>query len=161
MHDIITEYISAYGYLAIFAVILLLELGMPGLPNELVLFYFGFISHKAGLSFPFVISLAIMADMIGSFLLYLLFYHGKEWLMRIKPAWLPVPVKKITSLKQKIIAKNGAPIFLAKLTPFIRGYLPVVAGLLRVNHALYGRVIFCTAIIWTGGWVTAGWLLQF
>ena len=161
MPNFITEYISTYGYLAIFVIVLLLELGMPGLPNELVLFYFGFISHRAGLSFPLVIGIAVMADIAGSFVLYLIFYRSKKWLTRIKPSWLPLPVKKITSLRQKIEGGNGMPIFIAKLTPFIRAYLPIVAGFMQVHPYLYGRIIFCTAIIWTGGWVTAGWLLHF
>lgn len=160
MSPILTGYILTYGYLAIFGLVLLQELGMPGLPNELVLFYFGFISHQFHLNFPLVISLAVLADITGSFVLYLLFYHGKIWLVRIKPKWLRVPVHKINSLKQKMASHDGRNIFLAKLTPFVRSYIPVVAGLLQVQPVLYGRIVFFTAIIWSGGWVTVGWLLQ-
>lgn len=160
MQDLLINYFVVYGYLAIFAVVLLQELGMPGLPNELVLFYFGYLSRQAGLSFPLVIALVVAADMLGSVILYLLFYHSRVWLMRIKPKWIKVPVKKIESIKQKVASKNGRHIFIAKLTPFVRSYIPVVAGLLRVEPVLYGRIIVLTAIIWSGGWVTAGWLLH-
>jgi membrane-associated protein len=161
MTEILTDYIINYGYLAIFCIVLLQELGMPCLPNELVLLYFGFLSRKAGLSYPAVILLVVIADMLGSFILYLLFYHAKNFLIRVKPAWLRLPVKKISSLKQKIITHSGRKIFIAKLTPFVRSYLPVVAGLLQVEPLLYGRIVLITAFIWTGGWVSAGWLLYF
>jgi membrane-associated protein len=161
MPDILTSYIVTYGYLAIFLVVLIQELGMPGLPNELVLFYFGYIGSKAGLNYPLVIAHAIAADIAGSFLLYLLFYHGKNFLARIRPKWLPIPSQKIAALSVKITMHNGRHIFLAKLTPFVRSYLPVVAGLLQVQPVLYGRIIFVTAIIWSGGWITAGWWLHF
>jgi membrane-associated protein len=161
MTDILMGYIADYGYLAIFCIVLLQELGMPCLPNELVLLYFGFLSRKAGLSYPAVIMLVVVADMMGSFILYLFFYHAKNFLIRIKPAWLRLPVKKINSLKQKIITHSGRKIFIAKLTPFVRSYLPVVAGLLQVEPLMYGRVVFITAFIWSGGWVTAGWLFYF
>lgn len=161
MQEILTNYFVVYGYIAIFAVVLLQELGMPGLPNELVLVYFGYLSRQAELSFPLVIALVVVADMLGSAILYLLFYHGRVWLMRIKPKWVKVPVKKVNSIKQRIASQKGKPIFIAKLTPFVRSYIPVVAGLLQVEPALYGRVIILTAIIWSGGWVTAGWLLHF
>ena len=161
MEDTLTGYIIAYGYLAIFCIVLLQELGMPGLPNELVLVYFGYLSRKAGLSYPLVIVLVVLADMSGSFILYILFYHAKDFLLRIKPTWLRLPSKKINSLKQKIIIRSGRNIFIAKLTPFVRSYLPVVAGLLQVEPVLYGRIVFITAFIWSGGWVTAGWLLHF
>lgn len=161
MSILLTDYIVTYGYLSIFCIVLLQELGMPGLPNELVLFYFGYISRQADLFYPYVISLVILADMTGSFLLYLIFYHGKDWLMRIKPKWLPLPLQKIDSLKLKIASHNGRNIFIAKLTPFVRSYTPVIAGLLHVQPAFYGRIILVAAIIWSGGWVTAGWLLHF
>ncbi len=160
MSAVLTNYFILYGYFAIFAIVLLQELGMPGLPNELVLFYFGYLSRQAGLSFLLVMALVILADMLGSAILFLLFYYGKEWLAKIKPAWLPLPVKKMASIRQKIASGNGRHIFIAKLTPFVRSYIPVVAGLLQVEPVLYGRIIFLTAIIWTGGWVTAGWLLH-
>lgn len=161
MHGILTNYFITYGYLAVFTIVLLQELGIPGLPNELVLFYFGYLSKQAGLSYPMVIGLVVLADISGSFVLYFLFYYGREWLLQIKPKWLPVPEKKISSLKQKMASHNGRTIFMAKLTPFVRSYIPIVAGLLHIERALYGRIIFLTAFIWSGGWITAGWLLHF
>ncbi len=157
----LTNYIVTYGYLAIFCIVLLLELGMPGLPNELILLSFGYIGRQADLFYPLVIITAIIADIIGSFLLYLVFYYGREWLARIKPKWLSIPYLKINSLKQKIVSNKGRNLFLAKITPLVRGYVPVVAGLLQVQPVLYGRLIIITAIIWSGGWITAGWLLHF
>ncbi len=161
MSALLTDYMITYGYLAIFGIVLLQELGMPGLPNELVLLYFGYLAKQAGLSYPLVIGLVVLADMMGSFILYFLFYHGRDWLARIKPSWIKIPVTKMNLLKNKMAAHSGRNIFMAKLTPFVRSYLPVVAGLLKVDTALYGRIVFITAFIWTGGWVTAGWLIHF
>ena len=156
----LTHYIATYGYFAVFCIVVLLELGMPGLPNELVLFYFGYISHKAGLFFPAVIITGIVADITGSFLLYLLFYYGRGRLVHLKPGWLRPPAKKIDSLTQKLLSHKGRNLFVAKMTPFIRGYVAVVAGLLHIPPSLYTRLIVITAIAWTGGWLAAGWLWQ-
>ena len=161
MSNLLCNYMITYGYLAIFSIVLLQELGMPGLPNELVLLYFGYLGRQAVLSYPLVICLVVIADIIGSFILYFLFYHGRDWLKRIKPQWIKIPVKKIDALKKRIASHNGRNIFVAILTPFVRSYLPVVAGLLQVDAALYGRIVCITAFIWTGGWVTAGWLIHF
>lgn len=156
----ILHYFLLYGYLAIFAVVLLQELGMPGLPNELVLFYFGYLAWKSGFSYPVVILLVVLADILGSVILFLLFYHCREWLVLIKPKWLKLPEKKILTLSEKIALQGGRYIFVAKLTPFVRSYIPVVAGLVQLNPMQYARIIFLTAFIWSGGWVTAGWLLH-
>lgn len=161
MTEFLTNYIITYGYLAVFCVVLLQELGMPGLPNELVIIYFGYLSRRAGLSYPVIFSLVILADMLAAFTLYLTFYYAKNMLVRIKPRWLKLPQQKIAALKARIVSHNGRNIFIAKLTPFVRSYLPVVAGLLHVRLLVYVRIIFCTAIIWSGGLITAGWLLHF
>ena len=160
MTEYLTGYIITYGYFAIFCIVLIQELGMPGLPNELVLLYFGYLSRKAGLSFVVVISIAILADITGSFLLYLLFYYGKVFLVRIKPKWLLLPERKIALLKDKIAMGKGRHLFIAKLTPFVRSYLPVVAGLLQVEQLLYARTIIITAVIWSGGLITTGWIVM-
>ncbi len=160
MSEMIARYIISYGYLAIFCIILLQELGMPGLPNELVLFYFGYIGNRAGLNYALVIVLAVIAEITGSFVLYFLFYHGSAFMARIKPSWLRLPTQKIALLTRKITMHNGRNMFLAKLTPFVRSYLPVVAGLLQINPLLYTRIILVTAVIWSGGWITAGWWLH-
>lgn len=151
MQAMLINYFIVYGYLAVFAVVLLQELGMPGLPNELVLLYFGYLSRQAGLSFPLVIALVVLADMLGSVILYLLFYYGRNWLIQIKPRWVRLPEKKVSSLKRKMASGRGRPLFIAKLTPFVRSYIPVVAGLLQIEPVLYGRVILFTAMIWSGG----------
>ena len=101
-----------------FCIIVLQELGVPGLPNEIVLFYFGFLGHQYHLVYPLVTRLVVLADTLGSFLLYLVFYYGRSWLHYIKPA-----------------------------------------RILQVSQVLYGRVILFTALLWSGGWIRAGWLV--
>lgn len=159
MPEIIAGYIVTYGYLAIFCMILLQECGVPGLPNEVVLFYFGYICHQYNLSFVLVIGLVIIADVTGSFILYLLFFHGSHWLARIKPSWLRLPVSKVEKLKKTMLHGNGRNLLIGKITPFIRGYVPVAAGMLQIHPLLYGRTVLFAAVVWSGGWVTAGWII--
>jgi membrane protein DedA with SNARE-associated domain len=160
MAEQLTNYIALYGYLAIFCMVVLQESGVPGFPNELVLLYFGYLSRQAHLQYPLVISVVAIADLVGSFLLYLLFYYGSGLLQRLKPGWLTVPLQKIDSMKKRIANNAGRSIFIGKLTPFVRGYVPVVAGILHISPLLYGRMIFLTDVVWSGGWVTAGWLFS-
>ena len=155
----ITSYIANYGYLALFCIIVFMELGVPGLPNEVVLFYFGYACRKAGLFFPAVLGTGIVADIAGSLLLYFLFFYGSNRLKQIKPKWLRLPSQKIDRLTQKIVSHRGRNLFIAKMTPFIRGYVAVVAGLLQISPILYAWITMLTAISWTGGWLTIGWLL--
>lgn len=158
MTELLYNYIITYGYLAIFFLVFIQESGVPGLPNELVLFYFGYLSHQAHLIYPILLIVVTTADVLGSFLLYLIFYFGSEWLVKIKPAWLNKPAQKVDTLKARIAHCQGRTILLGKLTPFVRGYIPVAAGMLQMDPYVYGKNILFTAIIWSGGWLTAGWL---
>ena len=155
----LTFYIANYGYLALFCIIVLMELGMPGLPNEVVLIYFGYICRKAGLFFPAVMGTGVVADIIGSLLLYFFFLYGRNRLIRLKPKWLRVSSQKIDRLTKRIGFGRRRNLFLAKMTPFIRGYVSVIAGLLQIPLILYGWITVLTAISWTGGWLIVGWLL--
>jgi membrane protein DedA with SNARE-associated domain len=159
MFSQVTLYIANYGYLALFCIILLMELGMPGLPNEVVLIYFGYACHKARLFFPAVLGTGIAADITGSLLLYFFFLYGRNRVIRLKPKWLRVSSQKINQLTQKIGLHRGRNLFIAKMTPFLRGYVSVVAGLLQIPPVLYVWVTVFTAISWTGVLLTVGWLL--
>ncbi len=161
MPPFLHSHIITYGYLAIFCIVLIQEMGMPGLPNELVLLYCGVLAKQAGLSYLLIFSLVVSADILAAAIVYFSFFYGRHWLLRFKPKWLPLPYQKIRVLKMRIAAGSGRNLFLAKLTPFVRSYIPAVAGLLKVSPALYARVVIVAAVTWSGGLVTAGWLFSF
>ena len=160
MQELIEQYILQYGYTIFFGIILLQELGVPGLPNEPVLFYLGYLGNRYGLSFPAIFLLVITADTLGSCLLYFIFYHSGGYLMRRKWMQRLLPEQRMEKIRRRIIAGNGLPIFLGKLTPFIRNTIPVAAGLLRIEPIRYSTVIICSAIVWSGGWISAGWIFR-
>jgi membrane protein DedA with SNARE-associated domain len=160
MQELIQQYITQYGYLAFFGIILLQELGVPGLPNELVLFYLGYLGNRYGLSFPAAFTLVIAADTLGSCLLYSIFYYSGDHLLQRKWMQYVLPAQRLQKIRSRIVAGNGLPIFVGKLTPFIRNGIPVAAGLLRIEPFRYSAIIICSAIVWSGGWISAGWICQ-
>jgi len=157
MQQQLSQYITNYGYLVLFAIVLVQELGVPGLPNEFLLFCIGLTVHRYQLSFPQVFLLVIVADIAAASLLYALFYHAGNGLRQLP--WLHRLFRKTERLQQKIHSRQTRVLFLGKLTPFIRGYIPVAAGLLQVNPGKYFKMMALAGVLWTGGWFTAGWLL--
>ena len=155
----LSVYIVGYGYLAFFLIVLVQELGIPGPPNELVLFSIGMLGHRYGLSYVAIILLTVFADILGSWILYTLFYYGTGWLMKRKPSWLPLPRRRMFLLAEKMQQNAYKTICLGKITPFLRGIIPVAAGMVQVSVWVYIQALLVTAIIWTGGWMTVGWLM--
>lgn len=160
MPDDLIIYITKYGYLAIFLLVFLQETGAPNpIPNELVLLFSGYMIFLGVLKLPLVILAAVLADFTGTGILYTVFYFTGTYIIQHKPRWLPIPIKTIHKLKQRI-SKNGlGGIYIGRLTPFIRGYTSVIAGLLQIETRIFLPVALITASIWVVMYVTAGILL--
>lgn len=152
--------ILAHGYLAIFFIIFLQELGIPTpIPNELSLFFFGYLSSLGDLQLPLVLVTAICAELSGSSLLYLICYFFGPLFARVCPRWLPIPRRKLGALKDRMVREGMGRIFICRLTPFVRGYASALAGLLRINPGKYLVAATAAACCSTTVYVMAGWTL--
>jgi membrane protein DedA with SNARE-associated domain len=160
MPEELVIYILKYGYLAIFVFVFSQEVGLPNpVPNELVLIFSGYLIFMGILKLPFIILAAVLGDFIGTSILYTVFYFFGIYLLNHKPRWLPIPVKSILKLKDRI-SKNGLTgIYIGRLTPFIRGYTSVIAGLLEIKPKVFLPIAMITASIWATTCVTIGVLL--
>jgi len=154
------QYITHYGYTAIFILIFLQEIGVPNpLPNELVLIFSGYLTFTGALFLPFVLLSAVSADIIGATILYLIFYFFGAYILSHKPKWLPISTEKINKLALKVSNGGLWPVFLGRVTPFIRGYVSVISGLLQIKPKLYLPLVLITAILVSCTYVLIGRLL--
>lgn len=160
MPEELVIYILKYGYLAIFVFVFSQEVGLPNpVPNELVLIFSGYLIFMGILKLPLIILAAVLGDFTGTSILYTVFYFFGIFLFSHKPRWLPIPVKSILKLKDRI-SKNGLTgIYIGRLTPFIRGYTSVIAGLLQIKPKVFLPIAMITASIWATTCVTIGVLL--
>jgi membrane protein DedA with SNARE-associated domain len=160
MPEEVISYITNYGYLAIFVLVFLQEIGMPNpIPNELLLISSGYLAFKGLLSFPFVVLTAVSADFIGTNILYFLFYHTGTFIFQKKPKWIHLSSGVIDRLSAKITRGGKLSIFIFRLTPFTRGYTSVITGLIQIKPRIFLPISFLSAIIWASGYVMAGFLL--
>jgi Uncharacterized membrane-associated protein len=104
MPEEVVFYVTKYGYLAIFILVFLQEIGMPNpFPNELLLIFSGYLSFKGLLFLPFVILTVLSADFIGTNILYFLFYNAGTFIMKKKPRWFPLSSGMIDRLSSKSV----------------------------------------------------------
>lgn len=154
------QYINHYGYLAIFVLILIQEIGIPTpIPNELLMLFSGYLAYNHTLDIYLVLLTIISADFLGASTLYFTFYFFGPYLIRHKPKWFPISARKINNLSAKV-AKGGLwTIFLGRTTPFIRGYISVIVGLLHIKPKSYVPISLITACLVTGTYVLTGHFL--
>jgi membrane protein DedA with SNARE-associated domain len=153
-------YITKYGYIAIFSLVFLQEIGVPNpVTNEFVLLFGGYLAFMGTLNLWFVILAAVSADFLGTTMLYFVFYLFGEYLMSHQPKWFPVKPEHIDKLAQKISDRERWGIYVGRLIPFLRGYASIAAGVLRIRPKVFIPAVIVSAITWSGGYVIAGKLL--
>lgn len=159
MLEQLTTNISQYGYFAIFLLIFLQEVGFPSpIPNELVLLFSGYLSFTGALNLPLVIISVIGGDLLSSTILFIVFYFFGKIIIKRKPKWIPLPQKKLDHISSKIRISGHSGIFIGRLTPFIKGYVSVLCGLMRISPSRYGTIMVTTSIIWSSAYVCCGYL---
>jgi membrane protein DedA with SNARE-associated domain len=160
MPEEIVYYITKYGYIAIFIILILQEVGVPNpIPVELLLIFTGYLSFKGILYLPFVIITAVIADFIGTNILYFIFYASGTFLIQKKPRWIPISVEKINRFKEKINNGGWLSIFLFRLISLTRGYTSVVTGLLHIKPGIYLPIVIISALTWTLVYAILGYIL--
>jgi Uncharacterized membrane-associated protein len=160
MPDDLVFYISHYGYLALFLFIFLQEIGAPTpLPNELLLIFSGYLAFTGILkSLPIILTVA-GADLLAATTLYVIFNLFGTFLLNPKSRWLPISRQSIQKQSQKIARLGFKGIVIGRLSPFIRGYVAVICGLLHISPKRYGITILATSVIWSSFYIAAGYFL--
>jgi Uncharacterized membrane-associated protein len=160
MPDDLVFYISHYGYLALFLFIFLQEIGAPTpLPNELILLFSGYLVFTGILNSVAVILTVAGADLLAATTLYLIFNLFGTFLLESKSRWMPISRQSIRKQTEKIARHGFKGIVIGRLSPFIRGYVAVICGLLHINPKRYGIAIVATSIVWSSFYMATGYLL--
>jgi membrane protein DedA with SNARE-associated domain len=154
------SYIAQYGYFAVFLFVFLQEVGMPSpLPNEFLLLFCGYLSFTGILNLVLVSLSVIGADLLAGVILYLVFYFFGTLILRNKPKWIPISEQKIKRLTERINHSGQSGVFIGRLTPFIKGYVTVLCGVLRISPKKFSITLFLTSVIWTLFYVCSGFLI--
>ena len=156
----LTSYFAHYGYLALFLFVFLQQIGIPNpITNEFVLIFCGYLSYSGTLNIYEAILVAIVADFIGTLILFFVFFFFSKWLIEHSPKWLPITGEGIEKFKGRVMKHGQRSIFIGRMTPFIRGYTAVAAGMLNVNRKAFMGTALISAVIWNAGLVLIGQLV--
>ncbi|MEI8204569.1 MAG: DedA family protein [Bacteroidota bacterium] len=143
------KFITEYGYYAIFILIFLQEIGVPNpIPSEAILIFSGYLIFNGILSFPFVFLVVVLADFMGTNLLFFIFYFFGLYIIQHKPKWIPISEKTIVKFSKKISKGGLWTVFIGRLTPYLRGYTSVFTGLLHIEPRKFLPIALLSAVTW-------------
>jgi membrane protein DedA with SNARE-associated domain len=154
MSPSIALFIIDYGYLAIFTLILLQELGAP-IPvfNEFLLLFFGYLAFTGDMELSRVLITAAAASMLGAWILYGIFFFAGTWIM----SHPRLPFRSfVEKLEKKISVHAFKAIFIGRLVPFGRGYICIAAGIMKIDPRKFAQAIAVSDIFWTGSLILLG-----
>ena len=132
----IIHLIQSSGYFGIFVLMTLNSAAIP-IPSEVTLPFSGFLASQGSLSLFLVIIVGILGDLLGSVIAYSIGYFLEENLLLslIKEYGKLILVTEHDYHKATSwIKKYGAPVvFIGKMTPGIKSFISVAAGITEVK----------------------------
>lgn len=146
MPDITIEMLIQGGsYFAIF--ILMIANGAVSFPSSQVLYIIAgyFIAHK-DLSIGLVVLTGALGNTIGNIVLYeLARKHGRTFIERMKI----FPTRELAKVENAFHKKGAWFIFIGKLLPAIKVFVPIPAGLGKMSRLLFASLMFAGSLIWS------------
>lgn len=166
MEQILTNFISTWGYAAI-AILILLENILPFIPSEIILTFAGLMSVKSDLSLGMLFIISTFSSLIGLIVLYYISRLVSETrLYRFVDKygkWIKLRGKDVERANDWFKHYGPIAVFICRFIPVLRVLITIPAGINRMNIfifvilSLIGTTIWNFALIYLGSVLSGSW----
>ena len=157
--DTITLYFTRYGAAAIFVIVLLEYMNLPGFPAGVIMPLSGVWAAKGNIDFPTVMLITLSAGLLGSWILYGLGRTGGNMLLEKYLQKFPKHREAIEKNFEIIRQWGCFGIFISKLIPMVRTLVSIPAGVLKIDFIKYTVSSALGVFVWNLVFVGAGYFL--
>ncbi len=154
MPDITIETLIQSGsYFAIF--LLMIANGAVSFPSSQILYIVaGYFIARGDLSLFFVALVGALGNTVGNIILYELSRkHGRTFIERMKI----FPMRELAKVETAFQKKGAWFIFIGKLLPAIKVFVPIPAGLGKMPRPLFASLMFSASFIWSLAFISIGY----
>jgi membrane-associated protein len=154
----IQELISNYGYIGI-ATIVFLESGIFfALPGDSLLFMAGLLATTVGLNIWYLVIIIFISAFSGGILGY---YLGTQITKLHKyKIFQKILKQEYIDHTHAFLDKNGlSAMLISRFLPIVRTFLPVVAGIVKMNYGYFIKYSLISSAIWTLVFTLSGYFL--
>ncbi len=155
----LTYYFTRYGAVAIFIIVLLEYLNLPGFPAGIIMPLSGVMAARGNIHFFLVMVISVAAGLLGSLILYVLGRKGGDLFLKAYVRKFPKQKEVLEKNLEWIRKKGCMGVFLGKLIPMIRTIVSIPAGVIRMDLMKYIISSTCGIIIWNFVFVGAGYVM--
>lgn len=156
--EMITDYFTRYGGIAIFVIVLLEYMNLPGFPAGVIMPLAGIWAARGNIHFIPALLITIAAGLTGSLILYFLGYTGGELFLQKYLNKFPKQRPAIEGKLKWVREKGCVGIFISKLIPMIRTLVSIPAGVSKMNLVPYTVSSTLGILVWNFVFVGAGYL---
>lgn len=150
----IEQLIATLGYIGIFGA--MIANGAIAFPSSQILYIVsGFFASTGDLQIAVIVGVGAIGNTIGNVILYeLARRRGLHYITRFKM----FPLREIQKVEIAFKRRGALFVFIGKLLPAIKVFIPIVAGLGKMNRKLYILIIVITSAIWSSIFVFIGFV---
>jgi membrane protein DedA with SNARE-associated domain len=166
LSGIIIHIIQSVGYFGVFVLMVLNATAIP-IPSEVTLPFAGFLANQGSLTLILVIITGILGDLVGSIIGYSIGYFLEENLLLSlirKYGKLILVTEHDYHKATTWIKKYGAPVvFVGKMTPGIKSFVAVAAGITEVKFTKFiisnvlAALIYVSFVSYVGFYLGSKW----
>lgn len=148
LSDIIINFVEASGYWGV-GILMAMEGSFIPVPSEIILPFSGYLVHLGRFSLVTVALVGAVGNIIGTTFTYLVSrYAGLPFLYKYGKFFLVT--KKDIEGAQELFKKRGVSIiFISRLIPGIRGFLPIPAGIAKMKYLPFAVYVFVGSFIYS------------
>lgn len=154
----ITAAIEAYGYVAIF-VLMMMESTVIPIPSEVVMIPAGYLAFGGKLSATGAVIAGTLGSIAGATINYVVSRrYGRPFLQK-HGKWLLVTPQRLSQMDDFFARYGEAGTFFGRLIPVVRHYISIPAGLSRMPLAKFWLFTALGAFIWMVVLVALGYTI--
>lgn len=155
----ITDFISEYGLMAMFFIILLEYACFP-VSSEIVLPFSGAVAAMNHTPFLVILPLSVLAGLIGTGICYTVGWFGGGAILNAIKHKFPKSAKAIDASNHKFNENGSSAVCIGRVIPLIRTYIALAAGAAKMNPITYFTASLLGITIWNTLLIGLGYTLR-
>ena len=142
-------WVTTYGYLALFLILVLEELGVPfPLPGDLALLFVGYLVGRGMLRFDLAVATVVLAAVIGGSGLFVLTRRFGQPMVARYGRYVHLDGARLGRLEARSRRFGFVAMLVARVTPGMRIYTSALAGLAGVPYPRFLAALASAALAW-------------
>ena len=148
--DWATTVVGDLGLPGIF-VLMTLESACIPIPSEPTMLFAGFNVDKGTYSFLAVVSVAVAANVVGSWIAYAVGRFGRYELVHEHGKWLHITPERLAQADRWFEKYGGWAVFFSRMLPIVRTFISLPAGVAKMPFGRFTLYTVLGCIPWMAG----------